>query len=583
MQLLTHSYAVIYTGYLLAAYTVWEIAGGLCGGRRSPDSTGTVPAWQQLAALAGVPLIAVALGAAQVLPLAELAGHSSRSLAIAEAGEFALTPLSLAAGLLLPTSQSGQETIIYLGLVPLLLAGLGLRGAAVAGVPRRRVWFLAAVVGVAAVYALGTATPVFDIAYRYLPGMHWLRTPARAFLVAALAVAALAGLGAQRLGRGDAAWSNLVTLAVGATTVLAGLGLATVYAVNRATLGLVLLPALTLLVIAWAGRHRPAPRWTLPVVAGLVFLDLFTFGTTMIHFVAPADAFAPGQPVAAYLSRQPGLFRTYSPSYSLPAHVAAQHGVQTADGVEPVHLARYDRFMELAGGYGPALGDRAGHFNVTVPPFPLDQPIEAAWRGIQPDARLLGLLNVEYVVSAFPMTAEGLQPVDDALPAQPVTYVYRNANVLPRAWVLPETAAAPFLTSDAGPWWAEQLDALAAASAARVGAATDSASVQDYQADRIVVTARLAQPGTLVLSENWYPGWHAQVDGAERPVVPVAGLLRGVALEAGEHTVVLTYRPAWAPIGIGISLAAGLGIVVVGVVAIIVGRRRHATRLPPGP
>lgn len=563
MQVATHSLLVIYTAYLLAGLAVWEALACLRAGRR--------PAWSLLAPLAAVPVIAVAVGAAQLAPLVELAAYSNRALSLAEAGLFALTPLSLAVGMLLPASQGGHETVIYLGLVPLVLAALGLSGS-----PRRRAWFLGAVVAVALIYALGTTTPLFQLAHAYLPGLGWVRTPARAFFVAALAVSLLAGLGAQRLARGGVTWPGRAALAVGATTLLVGLGLAALHAPNRATLGLALLPASALVIAGLAARRRrPAPRWALPLLAGLVCLDLVSFGATLIRFETPAGTFALGQTVAAYLSRQPGLFRTYSPSYSLPAHVAAQAGLQTADGVEPVHLARYDRFMALAGGYGALLGENAGRFEVTVPPFPMDQPLETAWRDAEPDMRLLGLLNVEYIAAAFPVSAPGLEPL------APVgdTWLYRNAHALPRAWVLPEAAAAPLLTAEAGPDWAEQLQALAAASAAAVTGGPDSAAVQDYQADRIVIGARLAQPGLLVLSENWYPGWQVEVGGAVLPVVPVAGLLRGAALPAGQYTVVVEYRPAWAPAGMAVSALAGLGLLVAGAVAVA----RRAAPAPAGP
>jgi hypothetical protein len=564
MQVTTHSLLVIYTAYLLAGYTVWEVIADLRAGRR--------PAWSLLALLAAIPLIAVASSAAQLAPLLELAAYSNRALTLTEAGLFALTPLSLVAGLLLPTSQGGHEAIIYVGLAPLVLAALGLFDAPPTGVPRRRAWFLAVVVGVAAVYALGTTTPLFALAHAYLPGLGWVRTPPRAVFVVALAVALLAGLGAQRLARGGVAWPNRAALAAGAVTALAGLGLAVLYAPNRATLGLALLPASGLIVAGLAARRgRPAPHWALPLLAGLVCLDLLSFGATLIRFETPADAFAAGREVAAGLSREPGLFRTYSPSYSLPAHVAAQAGLQTADGVEPVHLERYDRFMALAGGYGALLGENAGRFEVTVPPFPMDQPLETAWRDAEPDARLLGLLNVEYIAAAFPVSAPGIEPL------APVggTWLYRNTHALPRAWVLPEAAAAPFLTAEAGSDWPEQLYALAAMSAAGAGAATASAVVQDYQADRIVIAARLTEAGVLVLSENWYPGWQADVGGATLPVVPVAGLLRGVVLPAGEHTVVVAYRPAWAPIAMVMSALAGLGL--------LVGGAAQARPAPAGP
>ena len=59
----------------------------------------------------------------------------------------------------------------------------------------------------------------------------------------------------------------------------------------------------------------------------------------------------------------------------------------------------------------------------------------------------------------------------------------------------------------------------------------------------------------MVLSEAYYPGWQARVDG-ERDVeiFPVYNLLRGVKVPAGHHTVVFQYRPL--PFRIGAALSS---------------------------
>jgi hypothetical protein len=229
--------------------------------------------------------------------------------------------------------------------------------------------------------------------------------------------------------------------------------------------------------------------------------------------------------------------------------VAAQAGLQTADGVEPVHLVVYDRFMALAGGYS------APAFSVAIPPFPPDRPLAEAFRGVQPDLRLLGLLNVEYLASAFRMDWPGLSPLTE----MDGVYLYRNEHVLPRAWVVdirPEDVVAQ---SDGD--WAGRLHDLADQSARAVALAADySAQVTRYQPDRIEVELRSPGDGLVVLSEVWYPGWKSTVDGREQPVQQVAGILRGVAITAGEHHVVFSYDPASASWGKSLSLIALIGL-----------------------
>ena len=65
--------------------------------------------------------------------------------------------------------------------------------------------------------------------------------------------------------------------------------------------------------------------------------------------------------------------------------------------------------------------------------------------------------------------------------------------------------------------------------------------------------------GLLVLSDTYYPGWKAYVDGQETPIYPTDVALRSVYLEAGEHEVRFVYSPASFKLGVlisGLSLLA---------------------------
>jgi len=531
MQLATDIRITLYTAYLLVAYVLWELLA--VERARWPRVRSTIPR------LVIIPVLAALLGAAQLLPLLELAGYSNRSLSLEDAGNFALTPLTLLVGLILPDMQAGHEMVVYLGLVALILVSLGLRQA------DRRIWFFGGVVVFAVLYALGPATPLFELIYRWVPGFRWVRAPARIFLPASLAVAMLVGIGLQRLAKGQARWSAPITLAVGVLTFGLGLGLAILFGqANRAALGLAFLPSITLLIVGLTANGRLSRRLGLFGLILLLFADLASFDATGMRFISPEEAFSDGADAADYLLGRPGHFRTYSSSYSLPSHVAARADLETADGVEGVHLAIYDRFMALAGGYGDP------SFSVTIPPFPSDRSLDEAHRDVQPDLRLLGLLNVEYLVTAFPMGWPGLTLVVELNG----TYVYRNQHALPRAWLIH-----PPTNTDSD--WAGQLAALADQSAQMIATREYPARITHYEPDRIEIEAQSPENGMLVLSEIWYPGWRAIVDGQEQSVQHILGVLRGVSLIEGTHRVVLVYDPASVRWGVRMSLIGLVGIV----------------------
>ncbi len=66
--------------------------------------------------------------------------------------------------------------------------------------------------------------------------------------------------------------------------------------------------------------------------------------------------------------------------------------------------------------------------------------------------------------------------------------------------------------------------------------------------------------GWLVLSDVWYPGWQATLDGIAVPVEKADYLFRAVAVPAGAHLVRFSYRPLSFYLGAVISLIAVLGL-----------------------
>ncbi|HUE84326.1 MAG TPA: YfhO family protein [Pyrinomonadaceae bacterium] len=89
----------------------------------------------------------------------------------------------------------------------------------------------------------------------------------------------------------------------------------------------------------------------------------------------------------------------------------------------------------------------------------------------------------------------------------------------------------------------------------------DSARITIYEPNRLVVDTIASTPTVLVLSEIFYPGWKATVDG--RPVkIDVANyLFRGIALPEGQHRIELRYAPTTVIAGALISLGTFLLII----------------------
>jgi uncharacterized membrane protein YfhO len=66
----------------------------------------------------------------------------------------------------------------------------------------------------------------------------------------------------------------------------------------------------------------------------------------------------------------------------------------------------------------------------------------------------------------------------------------------------------------------------------------------------------LAQPGWLVLTDTYYPGWRVWIDGEEGRILPADYIFRAVALKPGSHVVEFIYRPTSFLLGLVISISA---------------------------
>jgi uncharacterized membrane protein YfhO len=78
-----------------------------------------------------------------------------------------------------------------------------------------------------------------------------------------------------------------------------------------------------------------------------------------------------------------------------------------------------------------------------------------------------------------------------------------------------------------------------------------------------VIEAEATKPSLLVMSEMFYPGWTAKLDGAGVDLWRVNYNLRGVSVPAGKHLVELNYRPRSLFVGAVVTLATALCLLAI--------------------
>jgi uncharacterized membrane protein YfhO len=94
----------------------------------------------------------------------------------------------------------------------------------------------------------------------------------------------------------------------------------------------------------------------------------------------------------------------------------------------------------------------------------------------------------------------------------------------------------------------------------------ESAEIVFYRSDRLEIEAELVEPGTLLVAEEYWPGWRARLltasGEAELPIRRLASVLRAVDLPAGKSRVTMEYRPLSYRVGAAITAASILFLFV---------------------
>jgi Bacterial membrane protein YfhO len=111
-------------------------------------------------------------------------------------------------------------------------------------------------------------------------------------------------------------------------------------------------------------------------------------------------------------------------------------------------------------------------------------------------------------------------------------------------------------------------------------AAPGQASYREITPEQVRIDVRATAASILVVRTSFDEGWQATVDGSPAEVVPVDGLLQGVAVPAGDHEVSLTYRDDAVTTGVRAGIAGWAALALAGAIAVVVGLR-HRRRVSP--
>lgn len=458
----------------------------------------------------------------------------------------------------------------------------------------------------------------------FLPGYAYFRYPAKLMVIAALGISQLAAIGLDRLDQRPPAalrrWTLafvLVSLAAySASWLLApawnewtrNVGPDNAYGPFDAVGSLIglrasLLHAVLLGFLFWtllgeAGQR--SPRWLAPALLLLTAADLSMANGWMI-LTAPHRDWTQPSPVAQAIAQresQAGGEPTFRVFRGSRRHwVPPQWPLQSSPERHRESF-RWDRqtlypkyHLENGLAIVESYGSSSSYDYLAV----LGAARRYGWRRpdrvAEPSSTVLDALGVEYLIlpAAARYPPGQRLPLAAGQPPPPNTALWQRPQAYPRAWIVHQVVTVPPLRR-AGPDQIARrtrqvffpgdkpydLRETAVVESDRKPplpahlppreAAGERCQIVRYEPQRVSIEADLQQPGLLVLSDLFYPGWTATVTTAGEPAAAVAPILRtnrimrGVALPAGKHRIEFVYRPPLFYAGAAISSLAWIAV-----------------------
>ncbi len=441
---------------------------------------------------------------------------------------YALSPKNLL-GIFIPGAGAGFDP--FVGVTAVALAFLGF---ALAWKTKEVRWF--AVIGLAGIfYSLGGDSLFHGLMYALVPLVEKSRVPAAGTLLLSIGLAPLCAFGIDLIPEAAASgWTRRVS------RVLAGI-------------------ALIIVGVAIVGYLRKLPdlenRVLLTALAASLAAAILT-GWRMQILSKSLGAVAA---MALILFELSSVSTFYWPNRAIPEqnkylHFLGEHG-DIVDFLRSVGMGSRVQYtddisysigdwygIESINGYGASVLDNVWHMDLF------------SKRGLE-------FFGVRYFLGKKPLTANQVE----VFKGKSGVKVFENPSAFPRAWSVHELKTVASVTEAHQTFRSQAFDPQTTAILVNQAPALETCSNEDdsvqvpvHEPNMIHLQARMECRGMVIVSDSFFPGWRATVDGKSTPIFEVDGGVRGIVVEKGAHEIYMKYRPWTIFVGGSMTLLAAV-------------------------
>ena len=259
------------------------------------------------------------------------------------------------------------------------------------------------------------------------------------------------------------------------------------------------------------------------LLVGLAAFDGIRFADKFTPFTKSQYLF-PSTKTIEFLQSHIGNNRIMTTdSQILPPNFSTMYHIQSIDGYDPLYLKTYGELIAAMERNKPDIHEPFG-FNRIITPHNFN-------------SRLVDLLGVKYVLSLNELSSSKLKQVF----TEGQTKVYENLQVYPRAFFVKEVGSVSpedLMNVLFDPTVNIRNDAIVLlADRPYRNLGIGSVDIRYYSSNSVIIHTQNKLNGFLVLTDAYYPTWHAYVDGKETRIYQTDLVFRGISVPAGNHLV----------------------------------------------
>lgn len=511
------------------------------------------------------------LAAFQLLPTLELFQHSSRGNYSPDALAKLLNPWWYVITVIAPDFFGNPasrnhffygtyiERVSYFGVIPFILA----LSALFQFKKRKEI----IIFGVIFIVSLLLAYDILFIKFLYLIPIPVISTtvPTRVLSLFVLSGSILAGIGLDALLK--EVRRKPVFLASGITVLLLGIAwvvaLFNKLAISQRNLMIPSLFVLLFLVFFWIYFKKKSLK-TLFILAifAITLFDLFRFFHKITPF-SPQEYVYPRTPVISYIQKQAGINRYWGyGSGHIETNMQLIDHTFLPDGHDALHARTYAEFLAASrDGKVPSVLSRSD--SEIAPGYGAEDLRNNYYR-----QKMLNLLGVKYVLQKD--ASFGDDKIYKLVWSGPPWQIFENRQAAPRAFLTNDYKVVADKKDIVSAFYNKSFDEKKTIileenpDLLSQNLRTKKVKALTYEPNKITLTTSSDGTALLFMSDTYYPGWKAAVDGKETKIYVADYAFRAVKVPKGEHKVEFYYSPSSFKNGLilsGVSLLSLLGFI----------------------